>query len=261
MKKSKKALIIALILILIGTAIAAVVFAVGGSEIILSKSEFSKTTTVITEKFSKVEIAEEGGDVLLLPSADEKCSVVSYDGELVSHSIKNADGVLKIERTDGRRWYEKILPARNDNGIILYLPAADIESVEITTSSGDIKVGAFNAKPDLLYCESSSGDIDLNAVTADYCLISTSSGDISADNSDISIMHAAATSGDMDFESICISLDIFANSSSGDIELENVTVERDLIVETTSGDIELENVTVNGKRNIKTSSGDVSYGN
>ena len=242
MKKYTKALIIALILILIGTAITAVVFAIGGSDVFFAPTKMREERTEITQSFKSIEITEEAGDVKILPSQDGKCSADVFDGKKVTHSIAVESGVLKIKRTDERKWYETILPAKDDNGVILYLPEGDYGFLDITVSSGDVEVrSTSNTQFESVLCTVSSGDIELDGVHAYDCALTSTSGDVGTENVNVR--------GDMT-----------VMTSSGDAEFENVTVDGDLTVNTSSGDVEFENVTVKGKKTVRTSSGDISYG-
>ena len=140
-KCTKKWLIIATSLILIGGLIFAGVMTV-------LKWDFSKLATVkyvtntyeIIDDFSDILINTNTADITILPSNDEKCSVVCYEEQKISHTVTTEDNLLAIEAVNKTKWFDYIGLNFDTPKITIYLPKTEYTSLSISESTGDIKI-------------------------------------------------------------------------------------------------------------------------
>lgn len=179
-------------------------------------------------------------DIYLHESESDTLTVKEYSeaepGENQISTVTVKDGSLEIK---GKKrnltdffWF---FGYRNAMGYTeIWLPASYRGALELSTASGDIDSDVDISLEKNLTAASSSGEIILPDLTADYARLESSSGDIRIEN-----MHVLARESRI-------------STSSGDVTVQNM--DGDASVDTSSG-----NVTIlggNGNREISTSSGD-----
>lgn len=176
-------------------------------------------------------------DVNFVPENRSDMKIV-YSGKTSSNYIPE----LKTKKS-GNTFY---IYAKNDNKIKsfnvnysdlkldIYIPKNYNNNINITTTSGDLKLSNINIK-----------DLDLG----------TTSGDIELEDIITKTITGNSTSGDL--ELINVSADNIAfNSTSGDIEMKNIS--GNVTVNTTSGDVKSLYKDYKNVININSTSGDIS---
>ena len=201
----------------------------------LDMKEYARNSHDISEKFNSICIDTNTADVMFQVSVNGDCQVVCYEEEKQRHAVEVRDGVLYIERTDTREWYEKISFFDFESpDVTVYLPRGEYDRLDVSASTGDVWLPAgFDFEN--ICISVSTGDIQLES---------------GADNVELSV-----TTGDIDVRGIeCGSLKLAA--STGDIELEDVLASGSLCVSVTTGDVEFDRCDA-GNIEIATSTGDV----
>lgn len=251
----RKLIIIAVVLLAAGAVICGIAFAVNGTDIIYTE-KFEENTHAIEEKFTSVSISGGSGDIKILPSADGKCTVVSYDSDRVTHLIAVEDGTLSVVRNYHRINNLSML-GKDDNGVIIYLPRGEYEAVKAGTESGDVNADFGDSRFDKAECFSSSGDVHVENLRSGNLRAEAASGNVVI----------AGTEADSEIKAVCASGDITADkltagiieteTSSGDIVMENVSAESEITAGSVSGDV-IIGCGGAGNVSVKTSSGEIT---
>ncbi len=162
--------------------------------------------------------------------------------------ITQSGSRLKLEGRirDDINWF--IHPNRGSR-MEIYLPADYQGAIDASTSSGDIASSLVLSLSDLRL-SATSGDLEMNEVTAAQIEFTTSSGNITVAKAE-GIRQFAATSGDI--EVYGGAGDTSAATSSGNITIEASTGL--LEAEASSGDIVIKDS--NGEKSLSTTSGNI----
>lgn len=134
--------------------------------------------------------------------------------------------------------------------IEIYLPKRFLGELQVSTSSGDIL--AEDVIVDHLTAEASSGTVNIDTITASQIEIGTSSGTIKIDTI-LGNSKIATSSGSIKVDTITGFLD--ASCSSGDIKVNALTGNSDLLV--SSGNIEVDYLQLQGDTKAKATSGNI----
>jgi len=196
-------------------------------------------------------------DVFVIPTTDTECSIEYYSGEKDICEVTFNDGVLTITQTENYKWYEKInifTINTEKQGVTVYLPNANYESVLIDTASGDVKLNNVLALKSKI--NTASGDIELEKFKSNELNLNSLSGDIELDSFEGDKLHLKTTSGDISVDNI-IAKDIELYSTSGECEMEKINADT-LKSKTVSGDFSAENLKAIGLAEIKTTSGEIT---
>lgn len=279
MKKSKIAwLIVATCLVTLGLVAVVVSIALAGFDYSdFSTVQYETNTYTLYEEFDDISIITDTTDVRIKPSDDENVKVVCYEESKILHSVIIADGTLKIEKVDSRKWYEHINIGINLDGssITVYLPDkayGDLsvfidtgdteiaegllfESIEVNSDTGDITNYAWAAGA--IRFKASTGYITVKDVLADTLELKTTTGNVTLENVNCvgEITHKCST-GESIFENVNCN-NFTSVGDTGDITLtalkaaERIAVERDtgkvrfdgsdaaeLLIETSTGDVD-----------------------
>ncbi|NLK68186.1 MAG: DUF4097 family beta strand repeat protein [Clostridiaceae bacterium] len=123
--------------------------------------------------------------------------------------------------------------------------------IKIKSSSGDLHIEDCNCLK--IMAETISGDIDAININAKELLLKSTSGDVDAENTKADIIDYRSLSGSLDIKSLNTS-ECLIKSISGDVELRDSTMNY-AEISSVSGDIDLSN-TASDKLRVKSTSGD-----
>lgn len=258
MKKSKKiSIIIAVAVIIIGCLIS--FFALVSLNFDFSKlnSVNSVTKTYdIDESFRNINIEGTECDINLIPSDNDKCSVICNEGDKISHSVTVQNDTLTIKRIDNRQWYEHIMVFYwGETEINLYLPQNKYEELYAKSVSGNIEIPE-NFTFDKAEISTTSGEVSfLSKVTNDID-IQTVSGNIYVGETTAKNINMQSTSGDTAVSSATIKNELKVKSVSGNINLSNIDCQS-ITANTTSGDNKFSNVVAKTNTKIESISGNI----
>ena len=261
MTKTKKWLIAATILSLVGAIMFVVTMAASGWDFSkLDSVKFEFNTHYITEDFTNIHIDTSTADVVLAQSDNNECKVVLREAINERHTVKLEDGTLKISIKDNRKWYEHItLFSFSMPKITIYLPETAYGAFTVKQDTGDIKLPSTFTF-DSVDLSGSTGDAQLRATVTGPVRIERSTGDIKVQSPKLGALALITSTGDVDVTSTDCDGKIFVSVSTGEVEMEDVRCET-LTSTGSTGEISLENVDVSGQINITRSTGDVEFEN
>ena len=228
--------------------------------------DFSKLNTVkhtedthaFTEEFHTISLDTNSGDVTILPSENDTCTVVCKYPEKWSHSAVVEDGVLKIYLEDTTSWFNNIHIgiAVTDPEISIFLPEKTYKLLLADVSSGDINIMRNVSFIDI-DITTKSGDVTCYTIVDQALRIKTSSGDVTLDDVFTGDIDVETSSGDVDLVKCQAWNSIKINTSSGDVE-GDLRGSYTYLAESSSGDIRFPKDEEGVKCNINTSSGDIN---
>lgn len=212
--------------------------------------ELVNEQTVPLDGVDKISIDYSADDVVFFTSDTNELVLKEYmsftpDEDEVTR-ITQSGSRLRLEGRIRNDWF--VHPNRGSR-MEIYLPVDYQGSIDTSTSSGDITSSLVLKLTDLRM-SASSGDIEMNEVTAAQIAFSTSSGNITIESS-IGLLEAEASSGD-----------IHIRASSGEKSLS--TTSGNIVIEdsdgytkasASSGTIKADNLA--GTGHFKTTSGDI----
>lgn len=256
MSKSKYiAIIVAACCIGVGLIIAfAGALMVGFNFTKLNSMSFEEKTYSVGSEFRNININGTECDVIILPSEDNECRIVSRDSTGIFTDFSVDGDTLFITRTDSRSWFEHFgIWWGDDLSVKLFLPRKEYESLVLKTVSGDITV-RNEFKFSAAELQSTSGDILFSSETNDSLSAKTVSGNIKLEKANGKVK-AVSTSGEIDMSDMNPS-ELSVKTTSGDIELSSVAAGGESEIESVSGDVDLDRSDF-GSVSIKTVSGEV----
>ena len=274
----KKVFIIALCLIAVGSIVFVCVMAANHWDFSKLVTQKLVETVHNTEgEFDSISIMSDTADIEILMSDDEKCRVECYEYENEKHTVSIADGTLKIESVDERKWYEHIGITAHSPSIKIFLPEKEYRALSIDESTGDISIKEY-FKFD---------SIDIKVSTGDVLIENTCMGDVNieASTADITLSFAecsgnvgiSASTGDIQLSSVNCDGDITTRVSTGKTTLNTLTCKAlrmtastgktlmtdvnctEIISEADTGDITMKNVIAVKSFNLSRSTGDVFF--
>lgn len=258
----KKALVIALILLVIGTILVGIGWA------LLQKYPIKEGTVKdvsyvyhISEAPQKINIITTASRVELLPIEGDEWRVECKEAEKTPHTIELIDGVLTIKQTESiKNWYEHIgiFTSFQDLRVIVYLPAGIYESLDIDSTSGSIKVQeGFTFTTAKLY--NTSGSVLCASNVVDVLDVKNTSGSITVSGSVGKDLYIKNTSGSITVNGgVNGKLDV-TNGSAG-ITIQDATP-TSVTIKNTSGGIDLINVVCSGNCKIENGSSSIELEN
>nr|MBQ4317869.1 DUF4097 family beta strand repeat protein [Clostridia bacterium] len=281
MKRSNKILLITSAvlfisgIIIMGFACAAV----GGDYTKLTTENFAERYYEIAENIDSLDIDAVDCDVWLTESPDKFTRVTVVDSENIRTSVEVKDGTLHIDRYDTRKWFQMFsITGISDIEIriLVCLPKTELDSIDIKTASGDVKVtdlftivegSIHTASGDIETEANFTGELELKAVSGNItaknfssskCEIDTTSGDIALNEADFGELTMQTTSGDIKADKVTADANITVTTTSGYIGLEALTC-INLTTKSTSGDTEIIMAQIKNLTESTAVSGDISF--
>ncbi len=261
MKRSKSiALCIAGGLVAVGLVvmILAVVFSKGDTDII-NITQYTEVTCTVTEKFDNISISASSENVSVLRSDNDEVTLITYETDKIKYTATVENNRLIINKSDTRKWYEKIGISFGAQIITLYLPQDIYGTLEAVGTSGRISISdnAFES----VIIKNTSGGIELCSVNSTgTILVYNTSGKIKAEDCTTSgIFTAQATSGKIDLSDINAEYGIQLKTNSGAVKIEASYTNKDMEIKTTSGRIYIDSTVADGKASLESTSGSIEF--
>ena len=237
MKKAKKTVLLAasacvvLGLIIVTAGFAALDFDIAK----LNPVRLTEHSYPVKETFDSILIESGQCNVCLLPSADGSCEVVCRAAENLSSHVSVKDGVLTVQESDERAWYEHLLGGWERMRLEIMLPQSAYQSLTITSASGDVQVpeGFRFANAQIT---TASGGVSFLAEVEGTLSVQTTSGDISAAKAQPQNLQLTTASGRIALDRIISTGALRAESVSGDVILQGCDADS-LHIQTVSGSI------------------------
>ena len=255
MKKRTIWIIIALCCVIIGT----IIFVSGMSKIDwdfkkLGSYNFETNAYEIVDEFNKIEINAKTANINFQLAEDGECKVVCYENKKEKHLTSVDNGVLKINYTNEKRWYDYLHILSNSPKITVYLPDLDNITLTIKVSTGDVKLPS-DFTFESISISGSTCHVKCFASSINQTKIHVSTGDIiienaTAKNYDLHVSTGYAKITNVNCENIV------STGSTGDIKLNNVIASEKISIERSTGKVEFYRCDANELK-IITSTGDV----
>ena len=262
MKPAKKAaIIVAVSFVVIGLLLSF-------GALVAMDFDFTKMNTMtlqskvysIEESFTDIFIEDAESDVRLIPTQDGSCTVICQESDKISHSVTVKNGKLTVERTDLRKWYERIGIYWGEMEVLIYLPKTEYDRLSVSNVSGTVEVpkefSFVQAEID-----NTSGDVRFLASVQNKLSVKTVSGDIRIADTACQNVSAESTSGEILLSNLTTAAETLRlKTVSGDIRIAEITCQN-VSAESTSGEILLSNTTASETFWLKTVSGNVGLRN
>lgn len=255
------AVVVAFLLILAGVVLLVLGLSFAGEP--TQESKLIQQEITINESFENISIDTEDCDVkFAMFSGRDDCMVAFREMDGVNHSVVVEDGTLKIKMTDDRKWTDYVgifhFGRTETMEMTVYLPAAEYDSLQVRTETGDITLTQEPAFIEMVL-RSGTGDISCTGVSGDVLDCMTSTGDITVHNSVPNLMKLQSNTGDFEV-SVVAGNEIHMKTNTGEVDAENVNVQM-FTCQTDTGDVELEQVLAEDYLQVFTDTGRVEVDN
>lgn len=211
--------------------------------------------------------AGDGGGIFLRTDGDERQLHWEQDGSTLNISSRGSGDTLYVAVPDDILGNLTI----NASSADVMIDTVNINTLDITTVSGDVRAGWVNAAE--ITVKTTSGDVYLDGLTTDSLNVSTASGDVEGLSSTARILEAKSISGGLEMdllgaerialETTSGGIDMFlaaADWTAGSMDLRSRSGDIDLglpaelgftlTFDTTSGDAELEMACLRPSQNV-----------
>ena len=235
-KATKIWLTVAASLVLLGIIIFTAIMTVNHWDFIkLSTEEFETRTYEFNEDFNSILISTDTAEIVFLPSENDKCRVVCYEPDSGIHDVTVKDGKLSINWMVHKKWYEHIGITVGSPKITVYLPHNEYVSLSIKESTGDVSI-LNNFKFDSIDITVSTGDINIENVTAGSIGIKVSTGDTFLTNVTCESLASTGSTGDITMSGVIASGKFSIERSTGDVKFDKCDA-AEIFVLTDTGDV------------------------
>ncbi len=258
-KKTKIWLLVAICLILLGSALACgAMFSLNWDFTKLSTVQFETTRHQFSTLYKNIVISTDTADIVFVPAEDGKITVECYEATDAPHLV-TADGeTLTIQLADQREWYQRIGIQFGTPKITISLPRAVYGNLTLNTDTGDVTIpkdfqfynmGITGSTGDVTVLASAGGDLNITLSTGDIYLkdlsannisLTTSTGDIEVESvTSRDALSVTVTTGDAYLKNIRCK-GFTSTGDTGELSMERVIADETLCVIRTTGDVELE---------------------
>lgn len=215
-----------------------------GGAMTMLKWNFSRFTTTkyetvthdLTEDFQNIKIESGTADVVFLPAEGDTCTVICEQEKKIPFTVTVADGTLKIERNDLRKWYEYISIGFRSPKITVALPKGEYDALAVKANTGDATIKDI-----------SFGTLGITART----------GDVTVENAVIGALDVSLTTGRITLSNVTAD-GIKTHVSTGKTFLTNVKA-NSLSSDGSTGDLTMTDTVISGKLSVERSTGDVRF--
>lgn len=237
MNTSKRAIIFAVSLVVIGLIIsAAALFAVNFDLTTLSLAQPVTNTHTVEETFTGICIDTEINDIILAPSESTTCQVVCQEEAGYYHTVSVEGRTLTITLQDNRMWYEHIgMTFGASHSITVYLPKKAYEDLTVTCSTGDVEIpkGFSFGVADIT---TSTGDINWQGSTVNNLILTASTGEIAVEETGCQNLTVKASTGDIRLATTVITQNLSVKTSTGDVRFDRSDAKA-ISIRTGTGDV------------------------
>lgn len=254
---NKKCLVIATLLIALGTIVFTFSACSGADLSGIILHNYTTEEFKITEDFDSVVIDVTTADINLVASEDNACRLVVYSHKKIKYAPTVSESKLTVTLNDEREWYDHIAIITEAPKITLYLPKAQYDTLVIDGTTGDVDVpmGFTFGTVDISL---TTGDINLFSDVTGMIKTKATTGDITFKNISAASIDLELTTGDVALENIVCGGNISVDVSTGEVHLNDVTC-HNLTGNGTTGNMSLVNVIASGKITFVINTGDVIF--
>lgn len=235
--KYKKLIFVSIILIVIGLLASVTTLAANQFDFSeLDQSIVSKTYDINSD-FDNIDCDLEVSDLNIFLTTDTKNYALCLEKENIKFDVKVENNSLVIKEN-----YENKMFSFGKTEVALYLNKNTIQSLNVTTDSGDICI-IDNFNINNIKIEGKTNDVELMWLVANDINIQVTTGDVWANKVIANNMTVTTSTGDIEIDDCKISNDLSLKVSTGEIELSNAEIANTLTINVKSGDINLDHIT------------------
>lgn len=236
-KNTKIWLVIGAALAVLGMAVVGAALCVGGWDLTqLDTMDYETNTYEIRDPFHHISVNTDTTDVVLLPSEGGQCRVVCREETRAKHSVAVREGVLEIQVSDERKWYDHVGIDLSDPQITVYVPDGQLRAVFVTDTTGDISLE--DMKLEELRLTVSTGRISLNNVACQETVyLQVSTGAVQLADLTCRVLESRGSTGDILLENVTASESFLLKRSTGKVTFAGCDAP-EILVETGTGDVE-----------------------
>lgn len=257
-RKARSWLVIAVVLIVMGTAAFTCVLALNGWNFRnFSTTKYETNAHDISAQFQNIAVVADTADITFRYSQDGKCSVVCYEAVNETHAVSVKGDTLTIELVSTKAWYEYIQVSFDKPKITVYLPQDSYGSLSVNVSTGDVEV-TEDFFFESMNIAGSTGLVYNKACAAGTVSIRTSTGDIWMEQVNAGAMELSVSTGNITVMNVICQGDVAVRVSTGKAKLENVQC-KNLVSTGNTGNISLKNVIAQERLSVERSTGDVEF--
>ena len=260
MSAAKKVwIIIAIAFIILGVSVFVIIMSANEWDFMTLQTVKHQTTEYeITEDFTNISIIADTEDITILPSTDGKCRVVCYVDQKEQHSVSVDNGVLSIVISNMKKWYDYIGVFNFESArITVYLPSGEYGDLVIDSHTGDIQV-QNDFKFSSVSIKATTADVYYYASALGFVQIHTSTGDINLENISAEMLDIEVSTGKVKAQNVVCAKDVKLVVDTGDANLVKVRC-NNLISVGDTGDLVMDDVWASDKFNIVRDTGDVTF--
>ena len=258
MKKGWMIIAIALILIGLTVCFAAAVM-LGFDFKKLNAQPFEPNTYAVSESFERISIQAETDKITFLPAEDGKCRVVCTETGTLSHEIEVQDNTLTVRTVDKRNWFHQLGLHFGTPTVEIYLPGKAFDALTIETDTGDINIPEdFTFRS--VQIQGDTADVRCNASAPDGMNIDLSTGDIDLDGLTAGSLDLTVSTGEIHVDSVRCGGDVSIRVSTGKVKLDGLTC-ANLRTDGSTGDVTLKDTVASSSFHIERSTGDIRFEN
>jgi hypothetical protein len=196
------------------------------------------------DAFSDIDIVVKGMTVTLNPSDHYGIHIQYPNDRAIVWTLKR--GLLTVEDQTKNFYNNVIVPTQGY--VVIYCPANKLDSIRVSTVSGDIKAEGYIAKDFTITTVSGSITVDTCAAENDFTVGTVSGSIMMKDCVSVNKIAARATSGSIGFIRGG-ARDIYIKSTSGSISYETGTPQNqyDIVLSTVSGSVSVNDSYISKK--------------
>ena len=223
----------------------------------LSTGEYETHDYEIDENFNNISIVTDTADIVIVPSENQKTSVVCHEQKNAKHSVTVHNGKLVIEIVDTRKWYEYIGINLGTPKITVYIPQGEYGVLFVKSSTGNVEIPK-EFKFENIDISESTGNVMNYASASENIIIKTSTGNIRVENVSAGTLDLSVSTGGITVSDVTCEEDIKIKVSTGKTNLTNIDC-KNVVSNGATGAISLKNVIAAEKFSIERSTGDVKF--
>ncbi len=234
MNKTKVWLVVAVLLILIGSVVfGGVMMKLKWDFTALSTTKYETNTTLIDTDYKNISVTTDTADIEFVISDSTK--VVCHEEITAKHSVEVKDGTLFVRLIDERKWHEHIGINFGTPKITVYLPRAEYGIVSVKTSTGNITLENISAES--LDFSVSTGRVTLSDLTCkDDVKVKVSTGKTNITDATCKNLITSGTTGDVVLKNVIATEKFSIERTTGDVKFDGCDA-NEIVAKTDTGSI------------------------
>lgn len=222
---------------------------------LLSTVKYETNEHHVAEPFDRISVLTDTARVVFEPSEDGRTTVVCHERTKSPHAVSVRDGVLTVELTEHRRWYEYIGLDFGNPTVTVRLPAGAYAALTVQTKTGDVSLPS-DFSFDAARLRAGTGSICISSSVSGMLSVETGTGNVSVEKLSAGALDLSVSTGRIRVSDVRVSGGVSLESSTGKIILVGLECQS-LASESDTGSVFLTDVIAAGKMKIECDTGSV----